>query len=69
MNSFNKPLIHFMKNYKLWNEGDRVRITRTHGEDLDKEGVITEVRCSFCKILLDGETKTVNHTYGQFVKA
>ena len=54
------------KNYKLWNPGDRVRIIRTHSDDLYKTGTIKEVRCSFCKILIDDTTKEVNHTYGQF---
>ena len=54
------------KNYKLWNVGDIVRIVRTHGDDLYKTGTVKEVRCSFCKILIDGATKEVNHTYGQF---
>ena len=54
------------KNYKLWNVGDRVRIVRTHGDDLYKTGTVKEVSCSFCKILIDGATKEVNHTYGQF---
>lgn len=54
------------KNYKMWNEGERVRIIRSHGDDLYKEGIIQEVRCSFCKILIDGENKPRNHTYGQF---
>ena len=52
------------KNYKLWNIGDKVRIVRSHGDDLYKTGTITEVRCSFCKILIDGKER--NHTYGQF---
>ena len=56
------------KNYKLWNVGDRVRIIRTHGDDLYKTGTVKEVRCSFCKILIDGATKEINHTYGQFEK-
>ena len=50
----------------MWNEGERVRIIRSHGDDLYKEGTIQEVRCSFCKILIDGESKPRNHTYGQF---
>ena len=54
------------KNYKLWNVGDRVRIIRTHGDDLYKTGTVKEVRWSFGKILIDGATKEVNHTYGQF---
>lgn len=50
----------------MWNEGERVRIICSHGDDLYKEGTIQEVRCSFCKILIDGEDKPRNHTYGQF---
>lgn len=57
-----------MKNYKLYNVGDRVEIIFSHSDDKGKIGVITEVRPSFCKILLEGATKTCNHTYGQFKK-
>ena len=35
------------KNYKMWNEGESVRIIRSHGDDLLKVGTIQEVRCSF----------------------
>ena len=57
------------KNYKLWNVGEKVVITRTgpKNNDLGTEGVITCVRNSFCKILIDG--KEQNHTYGQFKNA
>lgn len=55
-----------MKYRTLFNEGDKVEITHTHGDDLGKVGVIKEVRCSFCKIEIDG--KIVNHTYKQFKK-
>lgn len=57
-----------MKNYKLWNVGDRVEITFSHSDDKGKVGVITEVRPSFCRIQIDGYPKTCNHTYGQFRK-
>jgi hypothetical protein len=57
-----------MKNYLKFSKGDRVKIIRTHSDDLNKLGTIVEVRPSFCKILLDGATKSVNHTYGQFSK-
>lgn len=57
-----------MKNYKLYNVGDKVVITRSHSDNVGKTGVITEVRHSFCKILLEGATKTCNHTYAQFKK-
>lgn len=55
-----------MKHYKLFNEGDKVIITSTHKDDLDKIGIIREVRCSFCKIEIEG--KMYNHTYAQFKK-
>ena len=54
------------KNYKLWNVGDRVKIIRSHSDDLGKEGIIVEVRPSFCKIEIEGYQKPKNHTYGQF---
>lgn len=53
-----------MKNWKTFKVGEKVKITSTHGDDLGKEGEIVEVRCSFCKINIDG--KIVNHTYAQF---
>lgn len=53
-----------MKNYKKYNVGDQVIIVHTHNDDLNKIGIITEVRHSFCKIDIDG--KLYNHTYGQF---
>lgn len=56
-----------MKNYKLYNAGDKVIITHTHGDDLNKIGIITLVRPSYCKILIDGKER--NHTYAQFKKA
>lgn len=55
-----------MKGYKLFNVGDKVKIIRTHGDDLGKEGIITVCRPSFCKIEIDGKER--NHTYGQFEK-
>jgi len=69
-----------MKNWKLWNVGDKVKITRTHTNDLNHKGIIQEVRNSFCKILILNEDGTEmlhpqnhkpiinNHTYGQFTK-
>ncbi len=69
-----------MKLRTLYNEGDRVVITETHGTDLGKQGIIVEKRCSFCKIQLlnpDGTEElnpqnnkpvVVNHTYVQFKK-
>ena len=44
-----------MKHYKLFKEGDKVVITHTHIDDLGKEGVITLVRASYCKIMIDGK--------------
>ena len=55
-----------MKHYKLFKEGDKVLITQTHIDDLGKEGVITLVRPSYCKIMIDGKER--NHTYSQFKK-
>ena len=60
-----------MKNYKLWNVGDRVKIIHSHSDDLGKEGVIVEVRNSFCKIDIginpqNGKRLIKNHCYGQF---
>lgn len=69
-----------MKLRNLYNQGDKVQITSTHGNDLNKEGIIVEKRCSFCKIQLlnpDGTPElnwqnnkpiVVNHTYAQFKK-
>lgn len=69
-----------MKLRNLYNEGDEVIIIRTHGNDLNKTGIIVEKRCSFCKIQLlnpDGSKELnpqnnkpviVNHTYAQFKK-
>lgn len=54
-----------MKNYKLFNEGDKVIILHSHSDDINQVGTIIEVRHSFCKIKLDsGVIK--NHIYGQF---
>lgn len=57
-----------MKNYKLWNVGDRVEIILSGPKNNSKGrvGTITEVRNSFCKVLLDGDKKTQNHSYGRF---
>lgn len=69
-----------MKHYKLFKVGDKVKITATHKDDLNKIGVIQEVRCSFCKIMILKEDGTpevnwqnnkpiiYNHTYAQFKK-
>ena len=57
-----------MKNYKLYNPGDKVKIIHSHSDDIGKEGIIVEVRNSFCKIALEGYPKPRNHTYGQFKK-
>lgn len=54
------------KNYKLWNVGDKVQIVHSHSDDLNKVGVVVEVRPSFCKIEVKGYPKPRNHTYGQF---
>ena len=54
-----------MKNYKLFNVGDKVTIVRSHSNDIGQIGTIILVRPSYCKIQLpNGEVK--NHTYGQF---
>lgn len=58
-----------MKNYKLYNKGDKVIITHSHSDDVGKIGTIVEVRCSFCKIAIDGYPKPLNHTYAQFKHA
>lgn len=57
-----------MKNYKQFNIGDRVEILFSGPKNNSKgqQGVITEVRNSFCKILLDGHSVTQNHCYGRF---
>lgn len=60
------------KNYKLFSVGEQVEITHVNPKDLEqvktlgKIGTIEEVRCSFCKINVDG--KVWNRTYGQFKK-
>ena len=56
-----------MKNYKLFNIGEKVEIIRSHTNDVGQIGTIVLVRPSYCKIELpSGEVK--NHTYGQFKK-
>lgn len=63
-----------MKNADKYKVGDKVLILHTHNKDLGMVGEITEVRCSFCKILLpmwnpqNGKQVQLNHTYGQFKK-
>lgn len=69
-----------MKHYKLFKVGDKVQITSTHKDDLNKIGIIQEVRNSFCKIMIlkaDGTLEVnwqnnkpiiYNHTYAQFKK-
>ena len=56
-----------MKNYKLFNVGDNVKIVHSHSNDIGQVGVITEVRPSYCKIKLPN-SEIKNHTYGQFKK-
>lgn len=62
------------KNYKLYNIGDKVKITFSHSDDLNMVGTLVEVRPSFCKIDLglykpNGIKPDIrNHTYGQFEK-
>ena len=56
-----------MKNYQKYNIGDKVIITHSHSDDEGKEGIIIEVRHSFCKIKVEGYSKPRNHTYGQFM--
>ena len=55
-----------MKNYKNYNVGDKVLIIFSHRNDLNLEGIIREVRPSFCKI--ETSVGINNHTYGQFKK-
>lgn len=57
-----------MKNYMKYKEGDVVKIIHSHSDDIGKTGIIREVRCSFCKIEIEGYPKLRNHCYGQFVK-
>lgn len=69
-----------MKHYKLFKVGDKVQVIATHKDDLNKIGIIQEVRCSFCKIMILKEDGTpevnwqnnkpiiYNHTYAQFKK-
>jgi len=56
----NERFIYKVKNWKLHKEGMKV-ITKD-----GKEGVITLVRNSYCKIDVNGEIK--NYTYAQFKK-
>lgn len=56
-----------MKNWKLFNEGDKVEITySTISEDIGKVGIIKTVRKSFC--IIDTGDKTRNYTYAMFKK-
>ena len=55
-----------MKNYKNYNVGDKVIIIFSHRNDLNLEGIIKEVRPSFCKI--ETSVGINNHTYGKFKK-
>ena len=67
-----------MKLRDLYNKGDKVIITSTHGNDSGKTGIIVEKRSSFFKIQILNEDGTpelnlqnnkpiiVNHTYAQF---
>lgn len=57
-----------MKNYLKFKVGDEVKIIFSHSDDLNKTGIIVEVRPSFCKIEIEGYPKPRNHTYGQFKK-
>lgn len=62
-----------MKNYEKYNIGDKVIILHSHSDDKGKEGIITEVRHSFCKINIginpqNGKPLIKNHCYGQFKK-
>ena len=47
-----------------YKEGDEVIILHSHSDDIGKTGVITCVRPSFCKIIIEGQEK--NHCYNQF---
>lgn len=55
-----------MKNHLKYKEGDEVIIIHTHSDDLGKTGIITCVRPSFCKVVIDNKER--NHTYGQIKK-
>lgn len=69
-----------MKNWKLWNIGDKVKIIRTHKNDLNKKGIIKVVHNSYCEIQILNDdnipelnpqnNKPIinNHTYKQFIK-
>lgn len=57
-----------MRNYMKYKVGDVVKILHSHSDDIGKTGIIREVRCSFCKIEIEGYPKLRNHTYGQFKK-
>ena len=39
-----------MKNYKLFNIGEKVEIIRSHSNDVGQIGTIVLVRPSYCKI-------------------
>mgnify|MGYP006939723609 FL=1 len=74
------PKLKSHKNYKNYAVGDKVKIISTHADDINKIGIIEEVRNSFCKIKILKEDGTpelnpqnnkpiiLNHTYSQFKK-
>jgi len=73
-------IVKSSKNYKKYKVGDLVQIIRTHTDDMNKKGIIQEVRNSFCKIAILQENGSPelnpqnnkpivnNHTYSQFKK-
>lgn len=52
--------------------GKRVQIVHANTknplrkDDVGRIGTVKEVRCSFIKVLLDGDTKVKNYNYGTF---
>lgn len=61
-----------MKNYKLQNIGDRIKILHCNKknplrkDDLGKEGTVVEVRPSYVKVQLDGDDRIKNYNYKTF---
>lgn len=61
-----------MKEYKTHNVGERIEILIANKknpqrkDDVGRQGIVNEVRCSFVKVLLDGDQKDKNYNYGTF---